>query len=117
FAVHTHFGIALFAYLLEEFAVVSFSSLDHWCQYMDGFLLEVFEYPVDDLVFGHTLHLLARHIGKSFTCPGVEQTKKIIDFGDSADSRTGIFACCFLFDGDDGTESGNLVYIGPFQST
>ena len=69
----------------------------------------------DDLVVGVMHHFLARQVGVGDTRTSVEQAQKVVYLGDGADRGAGILARCLLVNGDDGAESGYLVYIGALH--
>ncbi len=115
FAVNAHFGIALFAHLLEEFAVVAFAPPHQRRQHNDFMAVKEFHNALFHLVFGVAHHFFAADVRVRLAGAGKEQAQEIVYFSDGAHRGARIATGGFLFDGNNGTEAGNLLYIRAFH--
>ncbi|MNS86329.1 hypothetical protein D3C72_1202300 [compost metagenome] len=70
FSIHTYLHITLLTDLFKQLTVVAFTSLNHWCQDVEGLSFKLSQNPFDNLIVRHTLHFLPGHIGESFSCSG-----------------------------------------------
>ncbi len=94
---------------------MTFSPFHHGRQQIAGFAVVFVENEVDYLVVAVFHHFFARNVRIGFASASVEQTQKIVYFGDGANRRARIFARGFLLNGDDGTQTRNLVHIGALH--
>ena len=100
---------------LEELFVVSLAAVDKRRKQEDPLACILTDDEIDDLVVGIMNHLLAGEVRIRLSCAGIKQTEEVIDFGDGSYRRTRIAGSGFLVDGDDRTESCDLVHIGPLH--
>ena len=116
FAIDADVEVALAAHLLEQLAVVALSAAHQRSEYHHRPPLVLTKDKLDDFLLGVLHHTLAGLVGIGVGSTGIEQTEVVIDLGGRTDGGTGIFVCRFLFDGDDGAETGDLIDIGPPES-
>ena len=114
-AVDAHIQVTFAANALEQLFVVSFASFDYGCQHVAGFAVVFGKNQFDNLVVGVFHHLFAGDVRIGFAGACVQQTQKIVNLGSGANGRTRIFVRRFLLDGDDRTESRNLIDIRTFH--
>ena len=110
-AVHAHADIALLAGVLEHLNVLAlFAADDRREQLHARFFLERHQ-PVDDLVDGLLVDLLAafRAVRRADARP--QQTHVVVNLGDSADRRARVLRGGLLVDGDGGRQTVNIVHI------
>ena len=116
FSVNPHIQIAFLAHLLEKFLIMSLTGPHQRCQDENTFSFIIAVNQIQNLLFRILHHLLTGEIGISRTCPGIQQTEIIINLSSCPYGRTGILVCGLLFDGDDRTQSRNLIHIRPFHT-
>ena len=94
---------------------MSFPSADHWCQ--DQYLLpSVLVYnQLDDLLVRIVHHFLARQVRVGFAGTGKKQSQKIIHFCNRTYGRAGVLAGRFLINGNNRTQTGDLVHVGTLH--
>ena len=114
-AVYPHFQEALLRHLFEEFAVVSFSGTDYRRKYRNALSGIFFEDKFFYLVIAVAYHLLTGHVTIGICRTGIEEAQEVINFCNSANSRSRTFACRFLLYGDDRGEAVYLIDIRPFE--
>lgn len=116
-SVHTDLGVSLFAELVEELAIMPFTSANDGGKDYDLFTGVVFQYILMDLVFSVLDHFLTGDIGVGFAGAGKKEAHKVIDLRDRTDSGAGVPAGGFLFDADDRAESVDLFYIRSLNAS
>lgn len=87
--LHVHRDI-LFAYLLEQFFIMSFTSTYQWGENINLLALIIFQNKIENLLFSVLHHSLTRKIRIGYTGTCIKQTQIIINFRCCADCRTGI---------------------------
>ena len=115
--VHSDIEITFLAYLLEKFLVMTFTGTDQRSQQIDALSLVLLMNHVENLFFGILHHFLSRKIRIGDAGSGEKQTKVVVDFGGSAYGGTWILVGSLLFNGDDRTQTGNLVHIRTLHSS
>ena len=71
---------------------------------------------IQNLIFCIFHHLLSRNVRISRCRTSKKQTKIVVDFSRSTHSRARIFIRRFLFDGNNRTQSRNLIHIRTFHT-
>ncbi|MNL49158.1 hypothetical protein D3C87_1720690 [compost metagenome] len=74
------------------------------------------KYVLQDLVFAHALHLLARIVRESISSTRIQQTHKIVDLSNGTYCRTRVFTGRLLFNGNNRAQARHLIHIRPFHS-
>ena len=113
--VYTYIEISFFAYLLEQFFIMSFTSTYQWGENINLLALIIFQNKIENLLFSVLHHSLTRKIRIGYTGTCIKQTQIIINFRCCADCRTGILIRRFLFNRNNRTQSRNLIDIGTLQ--
>ena len=115
FAVHTYPEKAFLGHLGKEFAVVAFTCFHQRGKHHDVTAAILFDDEVENLFLGIFHHSFPADVGVGNADAGIKQSDEVVNLGHRADGGTGILVGGFLFDGDDGTESGDAVHIGTFD--
>ena len=109
--------VTLTAHGLEEFAVVTFTTLHQRGEDEDTMAGIVVEDHVEHLFFRVFHHLLASSVTVGLAGTGKEQTHVVVDFGGGADGGTGILIGGLLFDADDRRKTCDLIHIGTLHTS
>ena len=115
FAIDPHFGVTLFAHVVEEFAVVPLTAPDERRKELYFFALKALINFVEHLLLVVFDHRFAGHVAVGHGGAGEEEPQEIVDLGDGADRGAGVFARRLLLDGNDRTQPGDLLYFGPLH--
>ena len=115
FSVYTHFRVAAFAHLVEEFPVVTFSAPDNRREKVAFAAAVLAHDEVHDLGVRVADHFPAAFRGIGPGAFGIQQAQEVVDFRDGAHRGTGVVAGGFLLDGNDGAQAGNFLYLRLFQ--
>ena len=107
--------VARFPGVLKNFQMLSLFSPNYRGHHLDSGSLGQGKDLVNNLVNGLLFDLLAADgtVGSSY--PGPQQTQVVVNFGDGAYGRPGIFRCGLLVDGDGRGETVDVVHIGLFH--
>ena len=110
-AVHTHADIALLARVLEHLGVLALFAADDRRENLHARLFLQRHQPVDNLVDGLLMDLLAALGAVRRADVRPEQAQVVIDLGDRADRRTRVLRGGFLIDRDGGRQAVDVVHI------
>ena len=111
FAVYTHADIALLAGILKHLNVLALLAADDRRKQLHARLFFKRHQPVNDLVDGLLVDLLAafRTVRRADARP--QQAHIVVDLGDRADRRTRVLRGGLLVDGDGGRKTIDVVHI------
>ena len=80
-------------------------------QQEDGLSGIFIENHIDDLFLGVFHHLFTAAVAVGCTGTGKEQAEIVVNLGSGTNGRTRVLVGGLLFDADDRTQTGNLIYI------
>ena len=115
FAVDADSQVSFLRHLLEQLAVVTLAASHKRGKHKDILVGKLGRDDVYDLGFSVFYHLLAADIGVGVGHSRVEQTDKVVDFGNSANSRARVLVGGLLLNGDDRAEAVDAVHVGTFH--
>ena len=115
FSIDTDINESFAGQRFEQFAIMALAPFDDRGHQGDSPAGESLEDQSGDAFVGVVHHLFAGDRGVGPRRPCVKQTQEIVDLGNGADRRTGVLVGRFLFDGDDGAQSGDFIHVGPLH--
>ena len=110
-AVHAHADIALLAGVLEHLNMLALLAADDRRKQLHARLFFKRHQPVNDLVDGLLVDLLAAFRAVRRTDARPQQAHVVVDLGDRADRRTRVLRGGLLVDGDGGRQTVNVVHV------
>ena len=114
--IDTDIEVALATHGLEEFAIMTLTSMNQWCQEDNLLALVVVKNHLDNTLFGVLYHLFARSVTVCSAGTGKEQAHVVVNLGGGAYGGARILIGSLLFDADDRRKTRNLVDIRPLHS-
>ena len=110
-SIYAYVEITFATHLLKEFTVVTFTIADEWREDVYFTVLIVRHNHIHHFLLCIFHHLFTTHIRVCLACTSKEKSEIIVYLSSCSDGRTWILIGRFLFNGDDGRESCNLIYI------